>query len=107
MTQPAGKSAFIKTEPVIAAHLAAAVVAYVLTSLVTRHVITDVQSSALTQQVLPAVTSALLLILGFLIRRVVSPAARFAEQVEAALQDRLDPNTDGALPPTTMQHSAF
>lgn len=83
------KNKFISSEPVIAAHAAAAVVGYVLTALVTHGVITSDRASALTQQVLPAVTAVVLVGLGWLVRRAVSPAAKFADQVEAEVQKRL------------------
>lgn len=74
MTSPS-TSSFVKREPVIAAHLAAAVVGYVLAALVTHHVLGSATASALTQQLVPAVASGLLIALGFLVRHFVEPAA--------------------------------
>lgn len=74
MTSPS-TSSFVKREPVIAAHLAAAVVGYVLAALVTHHVLGSATASALTQQLVPAVASGLLVALGFLVRHFVEPAS--------------------------------
>lgn len=84
------ENAFIKAEPVIAAHAAAAVLGYVGTLLVTHGVITHDQASALTQQVLPAVVAGLLVVLGVVVRRFVAPAALFAQRVEDEVQRRLE-----------------
>jgi hypothetical protein len=83
------ENSFIKAEPVIAAHGAAAVVGYILTALVTHGVITTDQASTVTQQVVPATTALFLLALGWLVRHLVSPAAKQAERVETAVAERL------------------
>lgn len=80
---------FVKAEPVIAAHAGAAILGYIGTLLVTHGVITGDQASALTQQVLPAVVAGLVMLLGIAVRRVVSPAAAFAQRVEEEVQNRL------------------
>lgn len=83
------ESSLIKAEPVIAAHAGAAVVGYAGTLLVTHGVITNDQASVLTQEVLPAVVAGLLVLLGVIVRRFVSPAALFAQRVEEEVQARL------------------
>lgn len=80
---------FVKAEPVIAAHTAAAVVGYVLSLLVTHGVISGVHASAVTQQTVSIVTAGLIMLLGVLVRRFVSPAAAFAGRVEHAVAVRL------------------
>lgn len=95
------QGSFVKAEPVLAAHLAAAVVFYTLTLLVTRHVITTTEASALTQQVLPGAVALATLLLGFINRHFVTPAAKFAEKVEAEVEARLT----GA--PSIGYHAAF
>lgn len=92
----------VKDEPVLAAHGAAAAVGATVTALVTHDVITKVQASSLTQTVLPLATAGALLLLGVIVRAVVSPAAKFADRVEAAVQARLDPKPVASSP----QHAA-
>lgn len=91
MTDPIeqAKNSFIKAEPVMAAHGAAAVIGYAATELVTHGVISTTQASSLTQQVVPAATAVAIIGLGWLVRHVVSPAASFAERVEAEVKARL------------------
>lgn len=91
MTDPVQnvENSFVKAEPAVAAHLSSAVVGYVVTFLVLHGVVTSTQSSAVTQVVAPLVASVLLVALGFLVRRVVSPVAKFAERVEAAAKARV------------------
>lgn len=96
------ENSFIKAEPVLAGHAGAAVLGYVGTLLVTHGVVTHSQASALTQQVLPAVVSLLLVGLGFLVRRFVTPTAKVAERVEAEVSKRLTTVPllpEGAAPP--------
>jgi len=102
------ENTFVKAEPVIAAHAAAAILGYVGTLLVTHGVITHDQASALTQQVLPAVVAGLLVLFGVVVRRFVAPAALFAQRVEDEVQKRLEAatglparSTTAALPVTT------
>lgn len=88
MTQPAHAApdtgGFLKHEPVIAGHIAAWVVLNLGVLLVSRyHVLTDQQWSALSLQVTAIVTAAVLALMGWLIRRVVTPAWKLATR-EAA-----------------------
>lgn len=69
-------------EPVLLTSLAGSGVAYVLGLLVTHGVITDVQASATTQQVVPLIASALVLALGWVARRFVTPAAKVKTLLE-------------------------
>lgn len=91
MTNPlkSAQAGFTKNYPVLALHLSASVVAYVLTLLVTRHVITGTQASVLSQQLLPLVSAAFVALLGFAATRLVYPAFAFAERIEAEVQKRL------------------
>lgn len=77
------QSDFVRNEPVIAAHAAAAVVGFVLTALATHGVISTVAASQLTQQIIPPVTALMLLLLGWLVRHFVTPAAKLADRVDA------------------------
>jgi hypothetical protein len=75
----------IQAEPVIAAHLAAAGVGYVLTLLVTHGVISSTQSSAVAQQAISFATAVLIAGLGFLVRRFVTPSAKVQALIDAEL----------------------
>jgi hypothetical protein len=96
-TSPAPKPGLASDYPVIAAHLIAAVFAYVLTLLITRGIIPGVQASPLTQAILPPVTALLLALLGYLVTYFVSPAAKFAARVNAEVERRLGVNVLPAL----------
>lgn len=93
---------FVKAEPAIAASGAAAVVGYALTALTTHGVISGVRASSLSQALIPPSTAVMLLVLGFVLRRVVMPAAAAAERIEAEVAKRLaasaiHPATVGAI----------
>lgn len=91
MTAPVVKpDSIVKAEPLIAAHLAAASVGYVLTLLVTHGVIGSTESSAVAQQAISGATALILAGLGFLVRRFVTPNAKVAALVEAEVA-RLTP----------------
>lgn len=103
------ENTFVKAEPVIAAHAAAAILGYVGTLLVTHGVITHDQAPALTQQVLPAVVAGLLMLFGVVVRRFVAPAALFAQRVEEEVQKRLEgaaATVAYTLPATTVTSGA-
>jgi hypothetical protein len=84
------KNRFIAAEPAIAVSAGGAVVGYVMTALTTHGVITGVQATHLSQAVVPPVVSGFVLVLGWLTRQVVSPAATFAARVQAEVQKRLE-----------------
>ena len=77
-------STLTEEEPVLALSAAGAIVSYVLSALVTHHVIGSVTASTLTQQVVPIVSAVLVLLLGFVTRMLVSPAAKVAHVLETA-----------------------
>lgn len=91
MTNPlkSAQASFTKAYPLIALHLAGSVVAYVVTLLVTRHVVTNTQASVLSQQLLPLVAAAFVAALGFIGTKLVYPVFAFLERIEAEVQKRL------------------
>jgi len=78
-------NSLLKAEPIIAAHLAAAAVGYVLTLLVTHGVISSTQASAVAQQAISFATAVLIAGLGFLVRRFVTPTSKVQALVDAEL----------------------
>jgi len=97
-TAPASNS-LVKAEPVIAAHLAAASVGYVLTLLVTHGVISSTQASAVAQQTISFATAVLIAGLGFLVRRFVTPSAKVQALIDAEVA-RLGTGLDLAPDPS-------
>jgi hypothetical protein len=83
MTAHKAGNSLVQAEPIIAAHLAAAGVGYVLTLLVTHGVISSTQSSAVAQQAISFATAVLLAGLGFLVRRFVTPTSKVQALVDA------------------------
>jgi hypothetical protein len=92
------KNSLVSSEPVMAAHAAAAVVGYVLTFLVTHDVITNVQATALTSEIMPGAVALALLLLGWGVRFLVTPASKLAEKVEAEVQKRLGLTAEPVAP---------
>lgn len=91
---------FLAKEPVVAAHLAAAAVGYVLTLLVTHGVITNTQASATAQQAIPLAAAALITAMGFVIRQFVTPAWKSAtgRDLPTVILDTEDPDPDDVIP---------
>jgi hypothetical protein len=83
VSDPKASNSLTQAEPIIAAHLAAAGVGYVLTLLVTHGVISSTQASAVAQQAISFATAVLVAGLGFLVRRFVTPNSKVQALVDA------------------------
>ncbi len=83
------ENSFIKAEPVLARHLVAALAAAIVAFLVTHGVITATQASVVTQVVVSGGTAVVTIGLAFLNRVAVTPAVKFGETVEAAVDSKL------------------
>lgn len=90
MTNPVNNGSLLSNEPVLAAHAAGAVVAYVFSELVTHGVLTTTSASNLTQLVVPPVSALFLVLLGLFVRHFVTPAAKVAAALTAATPAAVD-----------------
>lgn len=88
MSASKAKNSLAQAEPIIAAHLSAAGVGYVLTLLVTHGVISSTQASAVAQQAISFATAVLVAGLGFLVRRFVTPNSKVQELIDAEVARR-------------------